>query len=131
MAARQTPGSPYHGKYKRKMTLNTPGVPRRRVCHYVRADLDERLALWANQEDVSKSRIIEHLIERHLAVEDPDGRCFISEVIIPPKPKKAPAPIPTIDDIRLNSYPPFPVILPSPKAKPYAPGYTEYGRMPI
>jgi hypothetical protein len=131
MSAPRTPGSPYHGKYKPKTPV--PSVPRRRVGHYIRADLDERLAMWANQECVSKSRIIEHLIERHLAVEDPDGTCFVSEVIIPPKPKKAPPFPPTLGDLYPNSYPPYPVRLPPPRPKPtpFKEGFNEYGRMPI
>jgi hypothetical protein len=131
VAAHRTPGSKYSGKYRPKVTFNPPGVPRIRVGHYIRADLDERLRLWCNQECVSKSHIIEILIEKHLAIEDPDGTCFVSEVIIPPKPKKAPAFPPTIGDLYPPSYPSYPVTLPPPKAKPYAPGYGEFGKMPI
>jgi hypothetical protein len=90
MAARRTPGSPYSGKYHPR-TLSKPGPPRRRVCHFLRDDLDQRLALWCDKEDVSKSRLIETLIEKHLAIEDPDSTCYKSEVphvILPKRQKK-------------------------------------------
>jgi hypothetical protein len=91
MAARRTPGSPYSGRYHPR-TLSKPGPRRRRVCHFVREDLDERLAVWCDKEDVSKSRVLEHLIEKHLAIEDPNSTCYVSEVphiIIPRRQKKA------------------------------------------
>jgi hypothetical protein len=136
MSAHRTPGSRYSGRYKPKKTLNPPGVPRTRVGHYLRVDLDERLRLWCEQECVSKSHIIELLIEQHLKIEDPDSTrftCFVSEV--PPAPKKAPAKVPafppTIGDLYPPTYPSYLARLPSSKPTPYAPGYNEHGKMPI
>jgi hypothetical protein len=71
-----------------EISFSAPGPHRIRVGHYLREDLDERLAVWCNHECVSKSKLIEHLIERHLAIEDPDGKPYVSEVLIPPRGKK-------------------------------------------
>jgi len=81
MSAHRTPGSRYSGKYYTK-TLNAPGPRRTRVCHFLSQDLIDRLSWWCDRECVSRSHVIETLIQKHMNIEDPAGeiRPFVSEV---------------------------------------------------
>jgi hypothetical protein len=114
-------------------TRNVPGHKRRRVCHYLRADLAERLAVWADGESVSVSRIIEDLIAQKLEIEDPGGTCYQSEVPAPPPPPKNARPLAILD------HEPFvPERFPKPifqrvwaKPAPNRDGFNDFGRLPI
>ena len=72
----RTPGSPYagvHKKSRQKMTMHEAGVPRRRVCFYLRDDIAAWLALFSGSVHASQSYVVEAMLERMKKEEDPDG----------------------------------------------------------
>jgi hypothetical protein len=145
MAARQTPGSPYHGKYKRRMSLNQPGPKRRRVCYYLDDNLAAWLAIWSGSVGVSRSHAVETWLKRMRQLEDPDGEYSPLAPECPPETKTPKVPKrrePSESDTheafdRLNCFHPAARSFQAPRAwtpaKPaqLKPGHNEYGLMPI
>jgi hypothetical protein len=74
MSRRPQPEAKYDGwyrRYRRIAVSNSVFACRKRCCHYLENDLAEWLALWADKNQVSKSRILNDLLTQYRETEDP------------------------------------------------------------